>query len=374
MKVFSHKEHKKSQNHSTIILRAFLCSLWLTHSCFAANPAKLFRQGNKALAEGRFEDAVNAYMEAAADAPESAEIYYNLGNAQYRAGTLEEAASSFEYAASMAETDAMRSKCWHNLGNCMVKSGEEVREADPNAAVNHCRQAAWFYRLALDYDAAFENAAYNLEVSQLIAADIEAEIRQQQEKEQQQNELIAYIREKLQEFIERQGKLLEANDTGEAQKVLEAETRALAEVMEAAGLHADIPLPDGTTAAGPLRETVAHTRKAADAMAAPDQPTALAELIAALGAAPEDPNQPDGESGEESDEYEEYDMEYEESDQDADMYEEADPFGDFSEYEEIRGVPPPNQTERDILAEEVRNQERRKEKKAGEYKAVEKDW
>ena len=67
-------------------------------------------------------------------------------------------------------------------------------------------------------------------------------------------------------------------------------------------------------------------------------------------------------------------MEYEESDEEADMYEEADPFGDFSEYEEIRGVPPPNQTEMDILAEEVRNQERRKEKKAGEYKAVEKDW
>jgi hypothetical protein len=28
----------------------------------------------------------------------------------------------------------------------------------------------------------------------------------------------------------------------------------------------------------------------------------------------------------------------------------------------------------DILAEEIRNQERRKEKKAGEYKKVEKDW
>lgn len=353
--------------------RPFVCLLMLAGTLHA-NPAKLFSAGNKAYAEGRFEDAGNIYMEAATGAPESAEVYYNLGNAQYRAGIFEEAVQSFEYAASMARTDAMRSRCWYNLGNCMVKTGERLREVDPHAAVSYCMQATWFYRMALDYDTGFENAAYNLEMAQLISAGIEEEIRQREEKEKKQNELIAYIREKLQEFIERQGKLLETNTTGEPQKQLETETRELAKVMEQSGLHADTPLPDGTSAPGPLKETWEHTLKAADAMAVPDQPVALAELVAALGAAPEDPDQQDGESDEESEDYEDYDMEYEESDEDADMYEEADPFGDFSEYEEIRGVPPPNQTEMDILAEEVRNQERRKEKKVGEYKAVEKDW
>ena len=339
-----------------------------------ANPAKLFQAGNKAYAEGRFEEAANVYQEAVAEAPESAEIYYNLGNAQYRSGGFEQAMESYEYAASMAQTDALRSQCWYNLGNCMVKTGEGVREADPHAAVGYCRQAAWFYRMALDYDAGRSDAAYNLEMTQRIAAGIEEQIRAQEEKEQQENELITYIREKLEEFIERQTKLLEAVDTGKAQKALEADTRALAKVMEGTGLHADIELPDGSKMPGPLKETYGHTVKAADAMAVPDQPTALAELVAALGSAPEDPNQQDGESDEDSEDEEDYDMDYEESDEDADMYEEADPFGDFSEYEEIRGVPPPNQTEMDILAEEVRNQERRKEKKAGEYKAVEKDW
>ncbi|MDF7823319.1 tetratricopeptide repeat protein [Pontiellaceae bacterium B12227] len=338
------------------------------------NPAKLFKAGNKALAAERYEEAIDAYHEAVADAPEEAGIYYNLATAQYRLGVFEEAAASYEYAASMAETDSMRSRSWYNIGNCMVKTGEAIRETDPQAAAGYCMQATWFYRMALDYDAEFANAAYNLEMTQRIAASIEEEIRQKEEEEQQQNELITYIREKLQEFIERQTKLLELNDTGAPQQALEKETRALAVVMEQSGLHTDIPLPDGTAVPGPLKETWEHTVKAADAMLVPDQPTALAELIAALGSAPEDPNQQDGESDEESEDYEDYDMEYEESDEDADMYEEADPFGDFSEYEEIRGVPPPNQTEMDILAEEVRNQERRKEKKAGEYKAVDKDW
>ena len=164
------------------------------------------------------------------------------------------------------------------------------------------------------------------------------------------------------------------NELGIEYHILEQDTRDLAKVMEDSGLHADIDLPDGTKMPGPLKETFDHTLKAADAMHVPDQQTALVELMAALGAAPEDPDKQDGESDEDSEDYDDSDMDYEESDEDADMYEEADPFGDFSEYEEIRGVPPPNQTEMDILAEELLNQERRKEKKAGEYKSVEKDW
>jgi tetratricopeptide (TPR) repeat protein len=351
-----------------------LCAAVLLASGVHATPAKLFREGSKAYAEERFDDAINAYREAASMAPELAEIYYNLGNALYRAGGFEEAVESYEYAASMAETDTMRSRCWYNLANCMLKTAEGLRETDPHVAVSYCQQAVWLYRTALDYQTDFADAAYNLEMSQRIASSIEEEIREQEEKEQQENELIKYIREKLGEFIERQTKLIEDRVAGEPQQVLEQDTRELAKVMEASGLHASMDLPDGTRMQGPLQETYEHTIKAADAMVKPDQPTALAELVAALGAAPEDPDQQDGESDEDSEDYEDYDMDYEESDEDADMYEEADPFGDFSEYEEIRGVPPPNQTEMDILAEEIQNQERRKEKKAGEYKAVEKDW
>jgi hypothetical protein len=255
----------------------------------------------------------------------------------------------------------------------MVRTGEALRESDPHAAAAYCQQAAWFYRTALDDDAAFADAAYNLELTRLIAFRIEEEIREQQEQEQQENELIRYIREKLQEFIERQAALIESQDTGALQRQLERETRELAAVMAESGLHTDLELPDGTPVPGPLRATYEHTLKAAEAMARPDQATAQAELIAALGAAPADPDQQNGDSDEEPEDYGE-DMDYEASDEDADMYEEADPFGDFSEYEEIRGLPPPNKTEMDILAEEVRNQERRRQKKAGEYKAVERDW
>jgi len=354
--------------------RSLLCLALLVASMANANPAKLFDAGNRAYAEGRFDDAADAFHKAAAEEPESATILYNLGNAQYRAGAFEDAAGSYEQAASLAQTDALRSRSWYNMANCMVKMAGALREKEPQAAMQQCRQAAWLYRTALEYDAGFADAAYNLEISQRIAASIAEEIRKKEEKKQQENELVKYIRKKLKEFIDRQTALIASQETGEPQKALEQETRELAKMMADSGLHQTIKLPDGGTVDGPLKETYGHTLKAADAMAVPDQPTALAELVAALGAAPDDPDKKEGEADEDSEECDNSDMNYEQSDEDAETYEEADPFGDFSEYEEIRGVPPPNQSESDILSEEIRNQQRRKQKKAGEYKKVEKDW
>lgn len=358
------------QTARTLLLQ--LCIFGISLSSFAA--PKSFKNANAAQAKGRYEEAINLYQEAIAEAPESGEIYFNLGNAQYRIGLYEEAMAAYEYAASMSQSDYTRGRSLYNIGNCMMKVGEAARPNDPPAAASYCEQAAWFYRMALDYDADFEDAAYNLEISQRMLAHIQEEILEQEEKEQQQNELMQYIREKLQAFVERQTQLLETQNTGNLQKRLEEETRELAEVMENSGLASEIPMPDGTSTPGPLTATFNHTIKAAEAMTVPDQQTALDELITALDSTPADPSQQEGESDDESDEYEDYDMEYDASDEEASMYEEADPFGDFSEYEEIRGVPPPNKTEMDILAEEIRNQERRKQKKAGEYKAVEKDW
>lgn len=339
-----------------------------------ANPARYFSAANEAMKEGRLNDALDAYREAAEESPESAEISYNLGIAQYRMGRFEEAAGTFEYAASLAESTTFRSLCWYNMGNSMFQVAQALQEAEPQAAISYCRQAAWLYRIALEDNASFTDAAYNLEIAQRMALSIAADIEKQQQEQQEQNELLKYIREKLQEFIDRQTSLLNTKDTGRAQQQLESETRALAAQMAESGLHEDIPLPDGSNMPGPLLETYRHTVAAAEAMVVPDQSTALGELVAALGATPQDPDNPEGESDEDSESDDEYDMDSEMAEENADMYEEADPFGDFSDYEEIRGMPPPNKTEMDILAEEIKNQERRNTKKSGEYKAVEKDW
>ena len=350
------------------------CVIFLSVISAQANPVKLFRTGNEALAENQFNDAVAAYTEATIRSPDSAEIFYNLGHAHFNLTDFEAAGAAYNHAAVLAKPDRLRSQSWYNLGNCFVEMAGGIRETDAPAAIYFCQQAIWFYRTALDIDLDFADAAYNLEITQRMAAIIEEEIQDQEEKEQQENQLIKYIREKLTEFIERQDRLIKQNATGHLQQLLEQDTRALSDVIEDSGLHEDLNLPDGERIPGPLKETFEHTVSAANAMGIPDQKTALAELRIALEMAPDEPGNQEGEPNEDSEDSDNSDMEYTESDENADMYEEADPFGDFSEYEEIRGVPPPNQTEMDILAEEVRNQERRKQKKAGTYKSVEKDW
>lgn len=339
-----------------------------------ADPGKGFRAGTKAYAAGRFSEAVEAFERGVTKTPESAVLQYNLGNAYYRAGSFGEAQAVFEQAALQAETALLRSRCRYNQGNCMVKMAEGLREADPYAAEAYFRQATWLYRAVLEEDSNFSDAAYNLEITQRLVFEIGEQIRTQQEEQQQENELIQYIREKLAELIERQGTLLNRKIPNAPQQLLEEETRALAKRIAASGLHMDLDFPDGTTMPGPLKESYGHTVAAAEAMVAPDPFVALNELIAALDAAPEDPESQEGESDEDSENEDDSDMDGEESNEESEMYEGADPFGDFSEYEEIRGVPPPNKTESDILAEEIRNQQRRKKKSAGEYKPVEKDW
>jgi len=350
-----------------------LCLL-LVFGTAEANPAKPFSQGNRSYAAGDFAGAIEAYMEAMNEAPESAEIRFNLGNALYRSGAYVEAGRAYEAGASLAQSDGLRGRSCYNLGNSLASIAAEIRKDDPHAAVEYCRQAAWSFRTALTHDTSLVQAAYNLEMCQRLAAAIDEDIRKQEEQEHQQSELFEHIRAKLEEFIERQGALIDSQPVGASQQQLELETRELAKVMEESGLHEDIVFPDGTKIEGPLKETWQHTVGAATAMALPDQPVALAELVAALGSAPQNTDRQGESENDGSEENEDFDMDFQESDEGADMYEESDPFGDFSDYEEIRGVPPPNKTDRDILAEEIRNQQRRKNKKPGEYKPVEKDW
>ncbi len=347
------------------MLALFLCIA----GTVTAGPERLFEEGNKAYAEGRYEAAADAYRSAAEEMDGSAEVLYNLGTAEYRLARFDEAAFAFGAAAALTTDESLHAKCRYNMANCLVQTARKLRVEEPLSAIEQCQQAAVLYREAFARSPAFDNAAFNLEICQRLAAAIAEEVYNQQDQQQQQNELIKYIHDKLQEFIERQTMLIDHPDAVEAQQILENEVRDLTDIMADSGLHSDISLPDGTTIPGPLKITFVHAGLAADAMAVPDQPAALAELIAALDAAPSVPD-PGSDAAPSDDDT----MSYEPSDQDADMYDEADPFGDFSEYEDIRGVPPPNRTEADILTEELRNQERRKQSREGAYKAVEKDW
>lgn len=71
----------------------------------AADAAQVMAQGNQAYTDGRFSEARDFYLQARALAPESADVHFNLGNAQARAGEVGPAVASYLRAQRLAPRD-----------------------------------------------------------------------------------------------------------------------------------------------------------------------------------------------------------------------------------------------------------------------------
>jgi len=333
------------------------------------SPEKLFSKANKALKAGKYTEAISSYKAAEQEKPESAEIQYNLGNAHYRVNAFFEAANYYAQAATFSKNPTVQSRAWYNIGNCLIRIGEEIPENKPNAALRFAQQALQFYQQALLSDPSFFDATHNLKVAQAMIGTLKSKIKKQNENAQKQSDFIQQIREKLKELIQQQTKLIKTNTQGDLQKQLIEETRVLAKEMEDSGLC--VELPDlNPPLFGPLKLSFQHTQNAANAMENRKFPEAVGELQAALQALPPDPRQ------EKNNDEEEDSEESDENDSDSKMYKDGEKTDEFSMADELRGLPAPNRSEKDILNEEVRNNQRRKKKhsKQGQYKSVEKDW
>ena len=73
-------------------------------------------QGNEQYRNGLYVDALRAYTEAQVDAPESAELYYDIGNVLYRQNDFEGSAEAFTRALVDAPRELVGPAAY-NLGN-----------------------------------------------------------------------------------------------------------------------------------------------------------------------------------------------------------------------------------------------------------------
>ena len=88
-------------------------------SGYAQNPAEIFLQANKLYQEGKFGEAVVMYETLVRSGYESAEFYFNLGNARYKTGGIARAILNYERARRLIpDDDDLR----HNLqiANLMI--------------------------------------------------------------------------------------------------------------------------------------------------------------------------------------------------------------------------------------------------------------
>jgi len=83
----------------------FLLALGLAAAARAADPSASFVHAGGLYSDGRYLDAARAYEEVLAAGVESPNVYYNLGNAYFRAGEIGRAVFNYERARRLAPSD-----------------------------------------------------------------------------------------------------------------------------------------------------------------------------------------------------------------------------------------------------------------------------
>jgi Ca-activated chloride channel family protein len=87
---------------------------------FAQEGRAAVREGNRLYEEGRFQEAHERYLQGLAEAPESAILRFNDGNALYRSDEHAQAMEAYERAIESGDPELARA-AWYNLGNALYR-------------------------------------------------------------------------------------------------------------------------------------------------------------------------------------------------------------------------------------------------------------
>jgi len=129
------------------------------------------RQGNRLFIGEKFSESETAYRKALSGDPRSTVATFNLGDALYRQEKFEEALQQFESISGREASKIDAARAWHNLGNANLKAGkiDESIEA---------------YKEALRKNPVDLDTKYNLAYAQ----NLKKQQQQQQQQPQDQNE------------------------------------------------------------------------------------------------------------------------------------------------------------------------------------------
>ncbi len=162
---------------------------------------------------GNYDEAINAYDEAAVDDPESPYIYYNKGTALYKKEDFTAAIDAFGKAAIKSKNIFLESKSRFNLGLCFFREGERQKDSDLKKALESYGLSVQSFQEAIDLNPEFEEAAENIEMVRLMMKSLLDEIKKQEEEAKKQQEQAQKIAEQIKKLIEQQDALLQESQT-----------------------------------------------------------------------------------------------------------------------------------------------------------------
>ena len=138
----------------------------------------LINKGNKLYHNEKYKESLEAYKEAQVKIPKFMPLDYNIGCAQYKSNSYNEAVKGFTKIISSLESKELKQKAFYNLGNTMFKAG------DLNNAIE-------MYKQALRLKPSDIDAKINLEFAQKMLKENEQQKKQdnkQKDKSKQDKE------------------------------------------------------------------------------------------------------------------------------------------------------------------------------------------
>jgi len=154
---------------------ALLAILLLPFGAFAS-----VRSAQKAHEGGRYESALQEYEKLLREQPLDTRLHYNAGAAAFKAKDYEKAQQHFSAACGGQDTN-LQQRAFYNLGNAQFRAGESI--ADLSERQKIWQQALNSYESAIELNEKDEDAIYNRD---LVRKKLEES--QQQSQQQQKND------------------------------------------------------------------------------------------------------------------------------------------------------------------------------------------
>ena len=150
--------------------------LYLVAFCFAptcAGAASLYdsvKKGNDLYGQGKYDEAVTAFVDGQVENPENGKLKFNIASSKYMMKNYEEALNGFLDVAGGARDAGLEEKALFNAGNALYRQGK-------------LEQAVEYYTRALQLDPNDKDAQHNLE---FVREEIKRRINEAKNTEQQQ--------------------------------------------------------------------------------------------------------------------------------------------------------------------------------------------
>jgi len=170
-----------------IILQSvfIVCGSYL--SCSAEDSAGLVRKANRLYKQEKYDEAVKLYNEAQIKSPDSAEINYNIGIAQYKKEDYASAVGFLERATASRDK-ILESKANFNIANSKYKFGKLKENTELKETVNLLRQSLDYYKRTIELNSKDEDARINHELVEKELKMLLDKLKQEQEKKKDQSE------------------------------------------------------------------------------------------------------------------------------------------------------------------------------------------